>query len=91
PSAVGIRPEALRLGTPPGAAWHEEAVVEAVLPAGSSWTVRLRILDTELYAVSYTPVEAAAGDVLTCWTDQMHLFGADGVRLSSWDRTEVGA
>ncbi|OUC91991.1 ABC transporter ATP-binding protein [Streptosporangium minutum] len=91
PTAVGIRPEALRLGTPPGTAWHEEAVVEAVLPAGSSWTVRLRILDTELYAVSYTPVEAAAGDVLTCWTDQMHLFGADGVRLSSWDRTEVGA
>ncbi|MDP9867794.1 MULTISPECIES: ABC transporter ATP-binding protein [Streptosporangium] len=91
PAAVGIRPEALRLGAPPGSAWREEAVVEAVLPAGSSWTVRLRVLDTELYALSYTPVEAAPGEVLTCWTDQMHLFGADGARISSWDRTEVGA
>ncbi|GLX07256.1 ABC transporter ATP-binding protein [Microbispora sp. NBRC 16548] len=87
PTAVGIRPEALRLGPPPGATWCEEAVVEAVLPAGSSWTVRLRVLDTELYAVSYTPVEAAPGDVVTCWTERMHLFGADGARLSAWDGT----
>jgi iron(III) transport system ATP-binding protein len=85
PAAVGIRPEALRLGPPPGATWCEEAVVEAVLPAGSSWTVRLRVLDTELYAVSYTPVEAAPGDVVTCWTERMHLFGADGARLAAWD------
>ncbi|NUO99348.1 MAG: ABC transporter ATP-binding protein [Nonomuraea sp.] len=90
-SAVGIRPEALRLGTPPASVWSEEAVVEAVLPAGSSWTVRLRVLDTELYALSYTPVLAAAGDVLTCWTDQLHLFGADGARISAWDRAEVTA
>jgi iron(III) transport system ATP-binding protein len=91
PATVGIRPEALRLGAPPDAAWHEEAVVEAVLPAGSSWTVRLRVLDTELFALSYTPVQAAPGDTLTCWTEQLHLFGADGVRVSSWDRAEVGA
>ena len=49
------------------------------------------MLDTELYALSYTPVVAAAGDVLTCWTDQLHLFGADGARISSWDRAEVSA
>ncbi|MER6578779.1 ABC transporter ATP-binding protein [Nonomuraea sp. NPDC001023] len=91
PSAVGIRPEALRLGTPPAAAWSEEALVEAVLPAGSSWTVRLRVLDTELFALSYTPVRAAPGDVLPCWTEQLHLFGADGARISSWDRAEVTA
>ncbi|MED7923097.1 ABC transporter ATP-binding protein [Nonomuraea sp. LP-02] len=91
PAAVGIRPEALRLGTPPAAAWSEEAVVEAVLPAGSSWTVRLRVLDTELYAVSYQPVQAGPGDVLTCWTEQLHLFGADGARITSWDRAEVSA
>ncbi|NUW44517.1 ABC transporter ATP-binding protein [Nonomuraea rhodomycinica] len=91
PAAVGIRPEALRLGPPPDAAWHEEALVEAVLPAGSSWTVRLRVLDAELYAVSYTPVLAASGDVLTCWTEQLHLFDADGVRISSWDRAEATA
>ncbi|WP_030914928.1 ABC transporter ATP-binding protein [Streptosporangium amethystogenes] len=91
PAAVGIRPEALRLGSPPHSVWSEEATVEAVLPAGSSWTVRLRVLDTELYALSYTPVEAAAGEVLTCWTDQVHLFGADGMRIPAWDRTGVGA
>ncbi|SEM28795.1 ABC transporter ATP-binding protein [Nonomuraea pusilla] len=91
PGGVGIRPEALRFGAPPASAWREEALVEAVLPAGSSWTVRLRILDAELYALSYTPVEAAPGDVLTCWTDQLHLFGADGARMSSWDAAEVRA
>ncbi|GGO62488.1 ABC transporter ATP-binding protein [Nonomuraea cavernae] len=91
PAGIGIRPEALRLDPPPDAAWSEEALVEAVLPAGSSWTVRLRILDAELYALSYTPVEAEPGDTLTCWTDQMHLFGEGGDRISSWDRTKVGA
>ncbi|MFC4119776.1 ABC transporter ATP-binding protein [Nonomuraea zeae] len=91
PAAVGIRPEALHFGTPPAAAWSEEAVVEAVLPAGSSWTVRLRVLDTEMYAVSYQPVQAGPGDALTCWTEQLHLFGADGARITSWDRAEVSA
>ncbi|MCK2217089.1 ABC transporter ATP-binding protein [Actinomadura sp. ATCC 31491] len=91
PAAVGIRPEALHFDAPPAAAWSEEAVVEAVLPAGSSWTVRLRVLDTELYAVSYRPVQAGPGDVLTCWTEQLHLFAADGARITSWDRAEVRA
>ncbi|MFF0312375.1 ABC transporter ATP-binding protein [Streptosporangium sp. NPDC004379] len=107
PAAVGIRPEALRLDSPPDSAWREEALVEAVLPAGSSWTVRLRVMDTELYALSYTPVQAVPGDVLTCWTEEMHLFDADGVRIpfqdpaegpsgdsagdSSADRVEAGA
>ncbi|MFI6791432.1 ABC transporter ATP-binding protein [Nonomuraea sp. NPDC050383] len=91
PAAVGVRPEALRLDPPPGSAWREEAVVEAVLPAGSSWTVRLRVLDAELYAVSYTPVLAEPGDVLTVWTERLHLFGADGTRISSWDAEGVGA
>ncbi|GAA3021664.1 ABC transporter ATP-binding protein [Streptosporangium longisporum] len=91
PAGVGIRPEALRFGAPPGSVWSEEALVEAILPAGSSWTVRLRVRDTELYALSYIPVEAAPGDVLTCWTEQMHLFGEDGARMSTWDRAEVGA
>ncbi|MEU4324870.1 ABC transporter ATP-binding protein [Nonomuraea dietziae] len=91
PAAVGIRPEALHLGAPPASAWREEATVEAVLPAGSSWTVRLRVLETELYALSYTPVLAAPGDMLTCWTEHMHLFGEDGGRISAWDTRGVGA
>ncbi|WP_067180395.1 ABC transporter ATP-binding protein [Microtetraspora niveoalba] len=91
PAAVGVRPEALRFGPPPAGAWHEEATVEAVLPAGSSWTVRLRVLDTDLYAVSYTPVEAAPGDTITCWTERMHLFDADGARIAAWDEAGVAA
>ncbi|KAB8185166.1 ATP-binding cassette domain-containing protein [Nonomuraea phyllanthi] len=91
PAAIGIRPEALRLDEPPVSAWSETAQVEAVLPAGSSWTVRLRVLDTELYAVSYTPVEARPGDTVTCWTDQMHLFDGEGTRLAAWNAVEVSA
>ncbi|WP_327085400.1 ABC transporter ATP-binding protein [Nonomuraea sp. NBC_01738] len=91
PSAVGLRPEALRLGPPPAGAWSEPATVEAVLPAGSSWTVRLRVLDTEVFAVTHTPVEAAPGDTVTCWTEQLHLFGADGTRIPAWDNAEACA
>ncbi|SPL88017.1 Methionine ABC transporter ATP-binding protein [[Actinomadura] parvosata subsp. kistnae] len=86
PAAFGIRPEALHLGTPPPpGAWSGPATVEAVLPAGASWTVRLRVLDTELFAVTHTPVEAAPGDTVTCWTDQLHLFDAAGLRLPALD------
>ncbi|NJP98690.1 ABC transporter ATP-binding protein [Nonomuraea sp. FMUSA5-5] len=84
-AAFGIRPEALHLGTPPPGAWSGPATVEAVLPAGASWTVRLRVLDTELFAVTHTPVEAAPGDTVTCWTDQLHLFDAAGLRLPALD------
>ncbi|MEV4222276.1 ABC transporter ATP-binding protein [Nonomuraea sp. NPDC049725] len=91
PAAFGIRPEALRLGTPPPGAWSEPATVEAVLPAGASWTVRLRVLDTELFAVTHSPVEAAPGDTVTCWTDQLHLFGADGLRIQDRDTAEARA
>ncbi|MEV0587495.1 ABC transporter ATP-binding protein [Nonomuraea sp. NPDC050310] len=82
-ATVGVRPEALRLGEPAPGAWSEEAVVEAVLPAGSSWTTRLRIQETELFALSYEPVEAATGEVVRCWARaaDLHLFGEDGKRL----------
>ncbi|MEV0589067.1 ABC transporter ATP-binding protein [Nonomuraea sp. NPDC050310] len=91
PSAIGLRPEALRIGAPRAGAWTEPALVEAVLPAGSTWTVRLRVLDTELFAVSHSPIEADPGDTVTCWTDQLHLFGVDGTRLTAWDEAEVYA
>ncbi|MEU4549387.1 ABC transporter ATP-binding protein [Nonomuraea dietziae] len=86
PAAIGLRPEALRIGAAPANAWSGPATVEAVLPAGASWTVRLRVLDTELFAVTHTPVEAAPGDAVTCWTDQLHLFGADGTRMPARDQ-----
>ncbi|GAA4088066.1 ABC transporter ATP-binding protein [Nonomuraea soli] len=82
-SGVGVRPEALRLGDPEPGAWQEEAVVEAVLPAGSSWTVRLRVLDGELFALSFRELDVEAGQKVRVWArrGQVHVFDAEGVRV----------
>ncbi len=91
PGCVGVRPEALRLVRSkdgvPDTAWSDEAVVEAVLPTGASWTVQLRVLDTELFAVTHEDPEAGPGDRLTCWTrpGRLHLFAEDGARMAAWD------
>jgi iron(III) transport system ATP-binding protein len=94
PRSVGIRPEDLKIvvsrggaDAPPPKAWSEEAVVEAVMPAGSSWTVRLRVLDADLFALAYTPVTAVPGDRVRCWVPpgRMHLFDAAGTRIPLWD------
>ncbi len=92
PRSVGIRPEDLKIVAgpgdgPPPQAWSEEAVVEAVMPAGSSWTVRLRVLDTDLFALAYTPVTAVPGDRVRCWVPpgRMHLFDAADARIALWD------
>ncbi|NUR83978.1 MAG: ABC transporter ATP-binding protein [Nonomuraea sp.] len=76
--SIGVRPEALSFEPRPGA-WTAEAVVEAVLPTGSSWTVRLRILDTEVFAVSYGPTPGS-----TVYVDRaaLHVFDPAGVRLA---------
>lgn len=91
PGCVGIRPESLRLARSrddvPGAAWSADAAVEAVLPTGSSWTVQLRVLDAEMFAVTHEDPEAGPDDRLVCWArpERLHLFGADGARMDAWD------
>ncbi|TDD64096.1 ABC transporter ATP-binding protein [Actinomadura darangshiensis] len=91
PGCVGVRPEALKLAASqdevPDTAWSDEAVVEAVLPTGASWTVQLRVLDTEMFAVTHEDPEAAPGDRLRCWArpGRLHLFAEDGARMSAWD------
>ncbi|MFB4310567.1 ABC transporter ATP-binding protein [Actinomadura sp. GTD37] len=91
PGCVGVRPEALKLSASrddvPDAAWSDEAVVETVLPTGSSWTVQLRVLDTEMFAVAHEDPEAGPGDRLTCWArpKRLHLFAGDGARIGAWD------
>ncbi len=91
PGCVGVRPEALKLASSrddvPDTAWSDEAVVETVLPTGASWTVQLRVLDTELFAVTHENPEAAPGDRLICWTrpGRLHLFAGDGSRMGAWD------
>jgi iron(III) transport system ATP-binding protein len=91
PGCVGVRPEALKLAASrdevPDAAWSEEAVVETVLPTGASWTVQLRVLDTEMFAVTHEDPEAGPGDRLRCWArpKRLHLFAEDGARMGAWD------
>ncbi|MGW3769503.1 ABC transporter ATP-binding protein [Actinomadura verrucosospora] len=91
PACAGVRPEALKLAKSrdevPDAAWWDEAVVETVLPTGSSWTVQLRVLDTDLFAVTHEDPEAAPGDRLHCWTrpGRLHVFAEDGSRMRAWD------
>lgn len=88
---MGVRPEALRLAPSkdeaPDTAWSEEAVVETVLPTGASWTVQLRVLDTELFAVTHESPGAGPGDTLHCWArpTSLHLFAEDGTRMAAWD------
>ncbi|MEU8800209.1 ABC transporter ATP-binding protein [Spirillospora sp. NPDC048819] len=91
PGCAGIRPEALKLARSrddvPEGAWSDEAVIETVLPTGSSWTVQLRVLDTEMFAVTHESPEAEPGDRLHCWARpaRLHLFGRDGSRMDAWD------
>lgn len=91
PACAGVRPEALKLARSrdevPDTAWADEAVVETVLPTGSSWTVQLRVLDTDLFAVTHEDPEAAPGDALHCWTPpgRLHVFAEDGSRMGAWD------
>ncbi|MFI0352646.1 ABC transporter ATP-binding protein [Actinomadura sp. 9N407] len=91
PEHVGIRPEALRIGVPDGAmadrAWSEDAVVETVLPTGASWTVQLRVLDAEVFVVVHEDLQAGPGTTVRCWAppERLHLFGADGTRITGWD------
>ncbi|RFU42573.1 ABC transporter ATP-binding protein [Actinomadura logoneensis] len=91
PGCVGVRPEALRLAAgpdaPPADAWSHEAAVETVLPAGSSWTVQLRLDDTEVFAVTHEDPGVAPGDTVRCWArpDRLHVFAADGTRMTAWD------
>jgi iron(III) transport system ATP-binding protein len=97
PGCVGVRPESLKLAHSPDdvpdTAWSDEAVVEAVLPTGSSWTVQLRVRDTEMFAVAHEDPEAAPGDRFRCWARprRLHLFAGDGARMGAWDQAAAPA
>jgi iron(III) transport system ATP-binding protein len=49
--------------------------------------VQLRVLDTEMFAVTHEDPEAGPGDRLRCWArpKRLHLFAADGSRMDAWD------
>ncbi|OLT34936.1 ABC transporter ATP-binding protein [Actinomadura sp. CNU-125] len=97
PESVGVRPEALKLAGSrdeiPGGGWSGEAIVGAVLPTGASWTVQLRVLDTDMCAVTHVDPGAGPGDRLHCWArpEDLHVFGRDGARITAWDDSAAPA
>ncbi len=95
---VGVRPEAidLRGGRAEGGRWAHVATVEAVLPTGAEWIVRLRSGGAVVFALATEdPGLASGGEVeMSIQATEFHLFDGDGERLDDAVVTEpprVGA
>jgi iron(III) transport system ATP-binding protein len=83
---VGVRPEALivsRAEVRPRSSWTHAATVEAVLPTGAEWIVRLRALAATLFALTTHDPGLESGTNVTLAVDRasLHLFDAGGMRL----------
>jgi len=79
--AVGIRPEALRLGmSAADGAWVAEGAVETVMPTGAMWIVGVRVLGEVLYA---SCLEEPRVGPCRCWTarEDLMVFSRDGRRV----------
>jgi iron(III) transport system ATP-binding protein len=85
---IGVRPEAIALApataVPDGERWRERATVEAVLPTGAEWIVRLRAADAVMFALTTRDpmLESGSEIALEVPRDAFHLFGEDGTRLA---------
>jgi iron(III) transport system ATP-binding protein len=83
---VGIRPEAISIGpiaATGGDPWRERATIEAVLPTGAEWIVRLRARGAQMFALTTRDplLDSGAEVAFEVPRDAMHLFDADGARL----------
>jgi hypothetical protein len=93
--AVGVRPEAVAIGRAPQSdgSWTRRAAVEAVLPTGAQWIVRLRADGSVLFALSADDPRLGSGRTVDIAVARgaLHVFGADGWRIdSAAARAEVG-
>jgi iron(III) transport system ATP-binding protein len=84
---IGIRPEAISVAREPGGGperWTHLADVEAVLPTGAEWIVRLRALGATLFTVTTRDPDLAPGSSVSLSAEHsaFHLFDADGVRVT---------
>jgi iron(III) transport system ATP-binding protein len=79
---IGVRPEAIAFGGGGGDRWTERAAIEAVLPTGAEWVVRLRVGGAVLFALAtHDPHVGSGADVaITVTSEAFHLFDADGIR-----------
>ncbi|MCI0475729.1 MAG: ABC transporter ATP-binding protein [Anaerolineales bacterium] len=81
---LGLRPEALRIFIDASAAppqhWTHSAIVEAILPTGAEWIVRLKMDACIVFALIVEEPRFRSQDTVTVAADpkQFHLFGADG-------------
>ena len=82
-----MRPEAVAIGRSPRSddSWTRRAAVEAVLPTGAQWIVRLRADGSVLFAVSADDPRLGSERAVEVAVARgaFHLFGADGWRIES--------
>ncbi len=91
---VGVRPEAIAIGalaTGASDRWTHQAAVEAVLPTGAEWIVRLRVQGGVVFALSTRDPLLASGAEVTVEVpaDAFHFFDADGLRIPEPDTAAV--
>jgi iron(III) transport system ATP-binding protein len=84
---IGLRPEAIRLVNQNKVisenGWHRPVVVEAILPTGSEWIIRLRIDDSVVFMRTVDEPDFKSQDqrIVGVRADSFHLFDIDGKRL----------
>ncbi|TMB60477.1 MAG: ABC transporter ATP-binding protein [Chloroflexi bacterium] len=82
---IGIRPESLAIADVADAngRWTHRADVEAVLPTGAEWIVRLRALGATLFALTTRDPDLRSGTSVTLAVDHasIHLFDEGGSRI----------
>lgn len=85
---IGLRPEAIRIvteaRTPDARAWAQPAVVEAILPTGAEWIVRLKVDESIAFALIVEEPRFHTQDRVTIAAElkQFHLFDAMGKRYN---------
>jgi iron(III) transport system ATP-binding protein len=83
---VGVRPEAIGIGADAAGAsvdrWREQVTVEAVLPTGAEWIVRIRSGGAVMFALATRDplLDSGAQVSIEVPRDAFHLFDGDGVR-----------
>ncbi len=83
---IGVRPEALKIIIPPDPpslhAWARPATVEAILPTGAEWIIRLKLDGSIAFALIVEEPRFGSKDqvIVGAEAKQFHLFDTQGTR-----------
>lgn len=83
---IGVRPEGIKIlnspEVPSSQAWARPALVEAILPTGAEWIVRLKVDDSIAFALVVEEPRFVSNDrvIVTAEVKQFHLFDTLGTR-----------